>query len=160
MCSSDLIMDADKEGFLRSERSLTQTVGRAARNVNGRVIMYADVVTQSMQKTIDETERRRSIQEEYNQKHGITPKSVSRPIQKSLRTEKEEDHEELMVSESNSPKEIKKLIKQLEKEMFDSVKKLEFEKAALLRDQINFLKDGTMPSKNKKAPKKYGRKKR
>jgi excinuclease ABC subunit B len=154
------VLDADKEGFLRSETSLIQTAGRAARHELGRVVFYADVMTKSLQAAWDVCQYRREKQIEYNQKHGITPKSVSRPIQKSLRTEKEEDQEELMVSESNSPKEIKKLIKQLEKEMFDSVKKLEFEKAALLRDQINFLKDGTMPSKNNKAPKKYGRKKR
>jgi excinuclease ABC subunit B len=154
------VLDADKEGFLRSETSLIQTAGRAARHELGRVVFYADVMTKSLQAAWDVCQYRREKQIEYNQKHGITPKSVSRPIQKSLRTEKEEDQEELMVSESNSPKEIKKLIKQLEKEMFDSVKKLEFEKAALLRDQINFLKDGTIPSKNKNAPKKYGRKKR
>ena len=154
------VLDADKEGFLRSETSLIQTAGRAARHELGKVIFYADVMTKSLQAAWDVCQYRRQKQIEYNQKHGITPKSVSRPIQKSLRTEKEEDQEVLMVSESNSPKEIKKLIKQLEKEMFDSVKKLEFEKAALLRDQINFLKDGTIPSKNKSAPKKYGRKKR
>lgn len=154
------VLDADKEGFLRSETSLIQTAGRAARHELGRVIFYADVMTKSLQAAWDVCQYRREKQIEYNQTHGITPKSVSRPIQKSLRTEKEKDQEELMVSESNSPKEIKKLIKQLEKEMFDSVKKLEFEKAALLRDQINFLKDGTMPSKNKTSPKKYGRKKR
>ena len=154
------VLDADKEGFLRSKTSLIQTAGRAARHELGRVIFYADVMTKSLQAAWDVCQYRREKQIEYNQKHGIIPKSVSRPIQKSLRTEKEEDKEEFMVSESNSPKEIKKLIKQLEKEMFESVKKLEFEKAALLRDQINFLKDGTMPSKNKKTPKKYGRKKR
>jgi len=154
------VLDADKEGFLRSETSLIQTAGRAARHELGRVIFYADVMTKSLQAAWDVCQYRREKQIEYNEKHGIIPKSVSRPIQKSLRTEKEEDQEVFMVSESNSPKEIKKLIKQLEKEMFDSVKKLEFEKAALLRDQINFLKDGTMPSKNKNAPKKYGRKKR
>jgi excinuclease ABC subunit B len=154
------VLDADKEGFLRSETSLIQTAGRAARHELGRVIFYADVMTKSLQAAWDVCQYRREKQIEYNEKYGITPKSVSRPIQKSLRTEKEDDKEELIVSESNSPKEIKKLIKQLEKEMFDSVKKLEFEKAALLRDQINFLKDGTMPSKNKHAPKKYGRKKR
>jgi len=154
------VLDADKEGFLRSKTSLIQTAGRAARHELGRVIFYADVMTKSLQAAWDVCQYRREKQIEYNQKHGIIPKSVSRPIQKSLRTEKEEDKEEFMVSESNSPKEIKKLIKQLEKEMFESVKKLEFEKAALLRDQINFLKDGTMPSKNKTTPKKYGRKKR
>ena len=154
------VLDADKEGFLRSETSLIQTAGRAARHILGRVIFYADVMTKSLQAAWDVCQYRREKQIEYNQKHGIIPKSVSRPIQKSLRTEKEEDNEEFIVSESNSAKEIKKLIKQLEKEMFESVKKLEFEKAALLRDQISFLKDGTMPSKKKKPPKKYGRKKR
>lgn len=154
------VLDADKEGFLRSKTSLIQTAGRAARHELGRVIFYADVMTKSLQAAWDVCQYRRDKQIEYNQKHGIIPKSVSRPIQKSLRTEKEEEKEEFMVSESNSPKEIKQLIKQLEKEMFESVKKLEFEKAALLRDQINFLKDGTMPSKNKKTSQKYGRKKR
>lgn len=154
------VLDADKEGFLRSKTSLIQTAGRAARHELGRVIFYADVMTKSLQAAWDVCQYRREKQIEYNQKHGIIPKSVSRPIQKSLRTEKEEEKEEFMVSESNSPKEIKQLIKQLEKEMFESVKKLEFEKAALLRDQINFLKDGTMPSKNKKTSPKYGRKKR
>ena len=155
------VLDADKEGFLRSETSLIQTAGRAARHILGRVIFYADVMTKSLQAAWDVCQYRREKQIAYNQKHGIVPKSVTRPIQKSLRTAKEEDTEELLVSESNSPQEIKKLIKQLEKEMFESVKKLEFEKAALLRDQISFLKDGTMPSKKPaKAQKKYGRKKR
>ena len=155
------VLDADKEGFLRSETSLIQTAGRAARHILGRVIFYADVMTKSLQAAWDVCQYRREKQIAYNQKHGIVPKSVTRPIQKSLRTVKEEDSEELLVSESKSPQEIKKLIKQLEKEMFESVKKLEFEKAALLRDQISFLKDGTMPSKKPaKAQKKYGRKKR
>jgi len=155
------VLDADKEGFLRSETSLIQTAGRAARHILGRVIFYADVMTKSLQAAWDVCQYRREKQIAYNQKHGIVPKSVTRPIQKSLRTAKEEDTEELLVSESNSPQEIKKLIKQLEKEMFESVKKLEFEKAALLRDQISFLKDATMPSKKPaKAQKKYGRRKR
>ena len=155
------VLDADKEGFLRSETSLIQTAGRAARHILGRVIFYADVMTKSLQAAWDVCQYRREKQIAYNQKHGIVPKSVTRPIQKSLRTAKEEDTEELLVSESNSPQEIKKLIKQLEKEMFESVKKLEFEKAALLRDQISFLKDGTMPSKKPaKAQNKYGRRKR
>ena len=155
------VLDADKEGFLRSETSLIQTAGRAARHILGRVIFYADVMTKSLQAAWDVCQYRREKQIAYNQKHGIVPKSVTRPIQKSLRSAKEEDTEELLVSESNSPQEIKKLIKQLEKEMFESVKKLEFEKAALLRDQISFLKDGTMPSKKPaKAQKKYGRRKR
>ena len=155
------VLDADKEGFLRSETSLIQTAGRAARHILGRVIFYADVMTKSLQAAWDVCQYRREKQIAYNQKHGIVPKSVTRPIQKSLRSAKEEDTEELLVSESSSPQEIKKLIKQLEKEMFESVKKLEFEKAALLRDQISFLKDGTMPSKKPaKAQKKYGRRKR
>jgi excinuclease ABC subunit B len=155
------VLDADKEGFLRSETSLIQTAGRAARHILGRVIFYADVMTKSLQAAWDVCQYRREKQIAYNKKHGIVPKSVTRPIQQSLRTAKEEDTEELLVSESKSPQEIKKLIKQLEKEMFESVKKLEFEKAALLRDQISFLKDGTMPSKKPaKAQKKYGRRKR
>jgi excinuclease ABC subunit B len=155
------VLDADKEGFLRSETSLIQTAGRAARHILGRVIFYADVMTRSLQAAWDVCQYRREKQLAYNEKHGITPKSVSRPIQESLRTEKEEDKHDLLVSENNSPEEVKKLIKQLDKEMFDAVKKLEFEKAALLRDQISFLKDGSMPSKKpNRRSKKYGKKKK
>lgn len=154
------VLDADKEGFLRSETSLIQTAGRAARHELGRVIFYADVMTKSLQAAWDVCQYRREKQLAYNQLHGITPKSVSRPVQESLRPVSKEEDENLVSSEKNSPQEVKKLIKQLEKEMFEAVKKLEFEKAALLRDQISFLKDG---STAKKSPtgrrKKYGNKK-
>jgi excinuclease ABC subunit B len=96
----------------------------------------------------------------YNKEHGIVPKSVSRPVQESLRPEKEEDSDDLLVAEKSSPQEIKKLIRQLEKEMFEAVKRLEFEKAALLRDQINFLKDGSQPNKSSSNHGKKYRKKR
>ena len=134
-----IVLDADKEGFLRSETSLIQTAGRAARHELGKVIFYADVMTKSLQAAWDVCHYRRQKQMAYNQEHNIIPKSVSRPVQESLRPVKEEDHpEDLLVSEKNSPQEVKRLIQQLEKEMFDAVKKLEFEKAALLRDQISF----------------------
>ena len=155
------VLDADKEGFLRSETSLIQTAGRAARHELGSVIFYADVMTKSLQAAWDVCQYRREKQLAYNHKHGITPQSVSRPIQESLRAKSEENDDELSVSEKSSPKEGKKLIKQLEKEMFDAVKKLEFEKAALLRDQINFLKDGTMPGKKSSGNRsKYGKKRK
>ena len=154
------VLDADKEGFLRSETSLIQTAGRAARHELGRVIFYADVMTKSLQAAWDVCQYRREKQLAYNQEHGITPQSVSRPVQESLRTTSEDNNEEFSVSENNSPKEVKKLVRQLEKEMFEAVKKLEFEKAALLRDQISFLKDGTMPSKQSTGKRKrYGKKK-
>ncbi|MEC8014362.1 MAG: excinuclease ABC subunit UvrB [Verrucomicrobiota bacterium] len=132
------VLDADKEGFLRSETSLIQTAGRAARHVNGKVIFYADVMTKSLTKAWETCLYRREKQMAYNKKYGIVPKGVSRPIQESL-VEKKEEEDLLAVSENVSKKEVKKLLKQLEKEMMEAVKKLEFEKAALLRDQINFL---------------------
>ena len=154
------VLDADKEGFLRSETSLIQTAGRAARHELGRVIFYADVMTKSLQAAWDVCQYRRERQMAYNEKHGITPKSVSRPVQESLRGE-EKREDELLVSEKDSPQEVRKLIKQLEKEMLQSVKKLEFEKAALLRDQISFLKDGKMTSKRVTGRrKKYGNKRK
>ncbi|MDG1139414.1 MAG: excinuclease ABC subunit UvrB [Opitutales bacterium] len=136
-----IVLDADKEGFLRSETSLIQTAGRAARHVEGRVIFYADVMTKSLTKAWNVCQYRREKQMAYNEKHGITPKSVNRPIQGSLVKKKEED-ELLAVSENVSKKDVKKLLKQLEKEMLEAVKKLEFEKAALLRDQMSFLQGG------------------
>jgi len=154
------VLDADKEGFLRSETSLIQTAGRAARHELGRVIFYADVMTKSLQAAWDVCQYRRERQMAYNEKHGITPKSVSRPVQESLRGE-EKREDELLVAEKDSPQEVRKLIKQLEKEMLQSVKKLEFEKAALLRDQISFLKDGKMTSKRVTGRrKKYGNKRK
>ena len=135
-----IVLDADKEGFLRSETSLIQTAGRAARHEKGRVIFYADVMTQSLTKAWETCQYRREKQIAYNQEHGITPRSVIRPVQESLRVKKEEEEDDLAVAEDVSSKDAKKLAKQLEKEMIEAVKKLEFEKAALLRDQIAFLR--------------------
>ena len=134
-----LVLDADKEGFLRSETSLIQTAGRAARHEKGRVIFYADVMTQSLTKAWNTCQYRREKQIAYNKTHGITPRSVIRPVQESLRVKKA-DEDEMMVAEDVSSKDAAKLAKQLEKEMIEAVRKLEFEKAALLRDQIAFLR--------------------
>ena len=136
------ILDADKEGFLRSETSLIQTIGRAARNVNGQVIMYADSITESMRKAIDETSRRRKIQVEYNRRHGITPKSVTKAIHdiaefmKVAEDKPSYDPDEAAMSH----KEIAKLIRSLEDEMYKAAKALEFEHAAELRDKIRDLR--------------------
>ncbi|MEE3440270.1 helicase-related protein, partial [Ruminococcus sp.] len=133
------ILDADKEGFLRSERSLIQTIGRAARNSEGKVIMYADTVTPSMESAIRETTRRREIQQQYNKDHNITPKTIKKKVADVLEisTRKEE-------KDFNSKKltkgEKKKLIEQLTKEMKAAAKLLEFEHAAYIRDKINKLK--------------------
>ena len=135
-----IVLDADKEGFLRSETSLIQTAGRAARHEKGKVIFYADVMTQSLTKAWETCQYRRDKQMAYNQKHGITPRSVIRPVQESLRVKKEEEEDDLAVAEDVSSKDAKRLAKQLEKEMIEAVRKLEFEKAALLRDQIAFLR--------------------
>jgi excinuclease ABC subunit B len=160
-----IVLDADKEGFLRSETSLIQTAGRAARHEKGRVIFYADVMTKSLTRTLHVCQYRRDKQQAYNLEHGITPKGVSRPLQESLREEKEEGEDLLAVSESVSKEEMKKLLRELEKEMLSAVKKLEFEKAALLRDQISFLKEGGKQMKTAQAGgyagrKKYGRRKK
>ena len=160
-----LVLDADKEGFLRSETSLIQTAGRAARHEKGRVIFYADVMTKSLTKAWDTCQYRREKQLAYNKKHGITPQSVIRPVQESLRVKKEED-DELAVAEDVSSKDAKKLAKQLEKEMIEAVRKLEFEKAALLRDQIAFLRgEGNEKKLQSKSvggynKKKYGRRRK
>ena len=136
------VLDADKEGFLRSETSLIQTAGRAARHEKGRVLFYADVITKSLRKTLEVSGYRREKQMAYNKEHDITPKGVCRPVQASLR-EKEKKDDLLAVSEPVSGKEMKELVKELEKEMIEAVKRLEFEKAALLRDQIEFLRSGS-----------------
>lgn len=140
------ILDADKEGYLRSHRSLIQTAGRAARNVFGRVILYADVMTRSMQMTIDETNRRRSIQLKYNQEHGITPESIRKGIPETLRQMAEADyHTVAAVAEegiSYIPEyELPKLIQALEREMREASKNLEFERAAEIRDRLKGLKE-------------------
>jgi excinuclease ABC subunit B len=135
------ILDADKEGFLRSTRSLIQTCGRAARNVSGRVIMYADKVTGSMRDAIDETLRRRAIQEEYNAEHGITPESVKRVIGSLLQAPEERDYVTVPVAEEElvKVKDLPKLVKKLRKEMLAAAKEMEFERAAELRDRIKRL---------------------
>jgi excinuclease ABC subunit B len=135
------ILDADKEGFLRSEQALIQTVGRAARHETGRVIMYADRVTKSMQATLDETVRRRKIQEAYNTKHGITPTGISRSIEKGMRPDLPEEAKTAKLNLKKIPKdEYKHLIKDLSGQMDLASANLEFEKAAELRDIIADIK--------------------
>ncbi|MDO5101086.1 MAG: excinuclease ABC subunit UvrB [Eubacteriales bacterium] len=130
------ILDADKEGFLRSATSLIQTIGRAARNAGGRVLMYADAITDSMRLALDETKRRRTIQQAYNQEHGITPTSVKKAVRDMIRISKEVKPVTEIDAESLSPTQIKKNIDRLTKEMKKAAGELDFEKAALLRDQI------------------------
>ncbi|HJQ08488.1 MAG TPA: excinuclease ABC subunit UvrB [Candidatus Saccharimonadales bacterium] len=131
------ILDADKEGFLRSEQALIQTVGRAARHVNGRVVMYANTVTRSMRATIDETDRRRAIQEAYNKEHGITPQGITRAIEKGLRPDLPKEAKTAKIDLKKIPKdEYKHLIKDLTAQMELASANLEFEKAAELRDII------------------------
>jgi excinuclease ABC subunit B len=135
------ILDADKEGFLRSEQALIQTVGRAARHEKGRVIMYADHVTRSMQATLDETERRRKIQEAYNKEHGITPTGISRAVEKGMRPDLPEEAKTAKLNLKKIPKdEYKHLIKDLSAQMDMAAQNLEFEKAAELRDIIEDIK--------------------
>jgi len=139
------ILDADKEGFLRSEVSLIQTIGRAARNSEGRVILYADNMTGSMERAINETERRRKIQLDYNKKHNITPKTILKNI-KDITEEIQRDHAksvnaELEIDKKLFAKNPSKLIKMKEKEMGKAVKELDFETAVILRDEIAFLKE-------------------
>ncbi|QCR31554.1 excinuclease ABC subunit UvrB [Lysinibacillus sp. SGAir0095] len=139
------ILDADKEGFLRSERSLIQTIGRAARNSNGHVIMYADNITDSMKKALDETKRRRTIQETYNEEHGITPKTIQKKIPELIRATQAAEEEETYVTKVTKGKkmtksEIEKLVASLELEMKEAAKALDFERAAELRDTIFELK--------------------
>jgi excinuclease ABC subunit B len=135
------ILDADKEGFLRSEQALIQTVGRAARHVNGHVIMYADHVTKSMQKTLDETTRRRKIQEDYNTKHGITPTGISKTIEKGMRPDLPEEAKSAKLNLKKIPKdEYASLIKDLTAQMDLASANLQFETAAELRDIINDIK--------------------
>ncbi|NLM05048.1 MAG: excinuclease ABC subunit UvrB [Clostridiales bacterium] len=139
------ILDADKEGFLRSETAMVQTIGRAARNVDGRVIMYADKITQSMRRAIDETERRRKIQSEYNKKHNIIPKSIEKDIHDVIKaTEVAEDTESYKATQKPTKEYTKeeaiKRIQELEPQMLVAAEELEFEKAAEIRDEIEYLK--------------------
>ncbi|MBW2573242.1 MAG: UvrB/UvrC motif-containing protein, partial [Deltaproteobacteria bacterium] len=139
------ILDADKEGFLRSTRSLVQTCGRASRNVKGQVIMYADSVTKSMKQAIDETNRRRNIQENYNKKHSITPESIEKSITSVFESMYEINNKPLdrvseAVAQYDSLDDLDDIMKNLEKEMKAAADELEFEKAAELRDQIEAIK--------------------
>ena len=131
------IMDADKEGFLRSQTSLIQTIGRAARNVDGRVILYGDILTESMEKAMNETNRRRALQQAYNELHGITPKSVQSTVQALLRIT---DDMKAGAPESMSEEELQALMQSVEDQMLSAAKALDFEKAAKLRDQLFELK--------------------
>ena len=135
-----VILDADKEGFLRSKTSLVQTIGRAARHVEGRVLMYADKVTESMQYAIDETERRREYQIEYNKKHNITPKSIEKEIRGRLVENDDEKEEVDLDIEKLDIKQKKILIKELEEDMLIAADRLEFEKAGKIRDEIKEIK--------------------
>lgn len=138
------ILDADKEGFLRSETSLIQTVGRAARNSNGRVVMYADTITKSMKKTIDETERRRSIQDSYNKLHGISPKTIVKKVREVIEATKKVSEKDIKTSSKNktiSREDIEAIIINLENEMYKAAENLEFERAANLRDEVRKLKN-------------------
>ncbi|MGB0644296.1 MAG: UvrB/UvrC motif-containing protein, partial [Akkermansiaceae bacterium] len=139
------ILDADKEGFLRNETSLIQTAGRAARHINGECVLFCDIVTDSIQCLLDVTEYRRRIQRDHNEKHGITPKSVKRAVQKSLH-DREASHQAAkevntsLVAEDEMIFNAVEVIREMEDEMQKASAKLEFEKAAHLRDQIKELK--------------------
>ncbi len=149
------ILDADKEGFLRSQTSLVQTAGRAARHENGRVIFYADVITDSIRITMEITDRRRAKQIEYNAEHGITPKSVVRPVQKSLYDGKTNDEKTpFTVSEDED---VETVINEITVEMGEAASKLEFERAALLRDQIDALRSEDFSNGKKKRGRTYGK---
>ena len=162
------ILDADKEGFLRSSTSLIQTAGRAARHVNGRVVMYADVITKSIQETLETTQYRRQKQLAYNHEHGIVPQSVQRAIDESLQTPGKQYAEpaanDRMVAESASEATLSDLISELEAEMLEAAGKLQFEKAANLRDQLEALNAGAdatgrqQPKNKKKRKSVYNKK--
>lgn len=154
------ILDADKEGFLRSETSLIQTAGRAARHINGEVVLFADIVTQSIQALISISDYRRSKQMEYNEEHGITPQTVRRAIQESLHTIlRGREIAASVVQESGGDFNLTELLRELEEEMQSAAANLEYERAALLRDQIMEVKSGTGLAKiePKRKPVKYSR---
>ena len=152
------ILDADKEGFLRSERSLIQTIGRAARNLNGRAILYADKMTGSMERAIGETDRRREKQVAHNKKHNITPRSVTKQVSdvmEGARTAAPGSPESLLrrgkkgadaLVIPSSPKAFGKLLDKLEKQMLDHAQNLEFEEAAAIRDQLQTIRDARLKS--------------
>jgi excinuclease ABC subunit B len=143
------ILDADKEGFLRSSGSLIQTMGRAARHVEGRAILYADVMTDSMRKAIDETTRRRRTQLDYNERNGITPQSIVKPIDMSLVAIAEADYVTVPLEsddeiESMTPEQRGRLLGELEERMREAARKFEFEKAAQIRDKLKALRSNSV----------------
>jgi excinuclease ABC subunit B len=150
------ILDADKEGFLRSETSLVQTIGRAARNVDGRVILYGDTLTESMAKAVSETNRRRALQEAYNREHGITPETVRNAIRSVLEVTRkvEETAPETLTEEERDA-----LMRRIEEEMIGAAKELEFERAAALRDQLLQLR-GEAPMKDDMQQRRHRRRER
>ena len=159
------ILDADKEGYLRSQTSLIQTSGRAARHLNGEVVLFADTITGSMRALIDVSIHRRAIQEAFNTEHGITPRSVVRAVQESLHViVRGSGNESSSLNENGSNFDVGELIRELESDMAEAAGRLEYERAALLRDQINELKTGaspsTLPTRRKVTYKKPSRKKR
>jgi excinuclease ABC subunit B len=139
------VLDADKEGFLRSEQSLIQTIGRAARNARGKAILYADRITDSMKRALEETERRRAIQEAYNRENGIVPQTIVKPIEATLITASEADYfkmpSEIEEIEDYSPENLEATLARLEVEMRGAAKRFEFERAAELRDRIKVLRE-------------------
>ena len=154
--SAVAILDADKEGFLRSHTSLIQTIGRTARNINATVFLYADKVTKSMQKAIDETNRRRKIQLKYNKEHNITPETIRKEIRSSLSEQikaRKTAREAVRFGQTEYDK--VELVGQIEKEMLEAAEQLDFERAAYLRDQLRELKElpelVLLDSKKKKA---------
>jgi excinuclease ABC subunit B len=154
------ILDADKEGFLRSETSLIQTAGRAARHLNGEVILYADVMTNSIKKFLAVTERRRQKQLEYNREHNITPRSVSRAVEESLATyESKRKEADAVLHDAGMDVDLTETINELESEMLKAANELKFEKAALLRDQIKELKRALDGAKPESEPKPVGNRK-
>ena len=155
------ILDADKEGFLRSETSLIQTAGRAARHLNGEVILYADVMTQSIQKFLAVTEKRRARQIAYNREHHITPRSVSRAVEESLAVyESTREEAAGILKDAKLDVDLTETIGELETEMLKAAEDLQFEKAALLRDQIKELKHMLDGTKSEAKPVSYRKSKR
>jgi len=149
------ILDADKEGFLRSDTALIQTVGRAARHVNGSVIMYADRITDSMRRAIDETERRQRVQREYNERHGISPATIVKEVRDltdRLRSQAETAEERAQMPEQLPAKELRRLIRELERQMKAAADELEFEKAALLRDRVYELRAALVETEQAELP--------
>ena len=162
-CGLVAILDADKEGFLRSETSLIQTIGRAARNINSKVILYADKITRSMQAALSETERRRKIQSEYNEKHGITPTSIQKSIHEVMQSPYEQDHYTIKTDNDYSlpkfdGKNVAEYVEKLHAKMLKAASDLEFEEAARLRNEIDKLQKN--PSRDIKTPQNSARSKR